>query len=239
MPVQESETGAKTAAKMPRSTKRIFCVEGNIGVGKTTLLKRLKELGVSGAVVIEEPVDEWTKVEISPGVNMLQAMYTGELSKATFQMAILQSRFGPLQRALLDPEIHTVITERSPWSEKLVFASTNLSPTDMAAYNYTHASSCKFFLSVCKLNVTFVYLDAGIEALSKRIATRSRTEESGISVEYLERLEYAHEKMRTDLVDVGSLGIEDGDGAPKHVQIDATQEAGAVFDAVKSLVWPK
>jgi deoxyadenosine/deoxycytidine kinase len=43
----------------------MVCVEGNIGAGKTTLIKRLKERGLT---VSEEPVQEWTNMN---GYNFL------------------------------------------------------------------------------------------------------------------------------------------------------------------------
>ena len=67
--------------------KLLVCVEGLIGVGKSTLLDRMQKDSESNeylrASILKEPVDEWRAVKVA-NTNMLQAMYDGQLPSSIF-----------------------------------------------------------------------------------------------------------------------------------------------------------
>ena len=61
----------ESSGKPHQSTYHVL-VEGNIGVGKSTFLNRLKENLGNDATVFTEPVELWTNFK---GTNLLQQMY--------------------------------------------------------------------------------------------------------------------------------------------------------------------
>jgi deoxyadenosine/deoxycytidine kinase len=222
---------------MNKTKKRtlLVCVEGPIGVGKSTLLDNLDALNKPGVVTLKEPVEDWKSVQVAEGKNMLQGMYDGTTSSALFQLSILQSRFGPLVRALTYKDTRIVVSERGPWSEKLVFAKSNLSTSEFACYQYAHSSLIKdLFPVVGEVAVLFLYLDLPTDAILERIKTRGREEEKDIKPEYLNRLAEAHVGMKSELPTPASLGCEDAILSPvRHVSVNA----GIDPDALVSSVW--
>jgi thymidylate kinase len=52
---------------------RIFSIEGNIGSGKSTFLKRLELYYAknNNFIFLQEPVDNWNEIVDSNGVNIL------------------------------------------------------------------------------------------------------------------------------------------------------------------------
>lgn len=176
---------------------RLLCVEGGIGAGKSTALYALRQLfGDDDSVVfVDEPVDEWERL------GLLQALYAGDLTRATFQLAALGSRFGPLLRAVRRPGTRLVVCERSPYTDYHAFAKCNLlaGSVDRRAYELVYNE-----LTRClppNLNVTFVFLDVPAEQLVQRIARRGRAAETHrkckgaqpVPLAYLSALEGAHE----------------------------------------------
>jgi deoxyadenosine/deoxycytidine kinase len=190
--------------------KTILCVAGNIGIGKSTLLKNLEKKlqGEKSKKIafVEEPVDRWLHTMVTEKLNLLGAMYSGEISPTTFQLVVVQSRFFNFFSALVDPEVEVVVVERSPWDEKFVFADTNLNEADKNAYNFMFDSMMQFLTHAPPLNLVFLYLKASRDVLSKRITKRGRPEEANIDVEYLDALEKAHGVM-LEMIKAGGLNL--------------------------------
>ena len=204
--------------------KKLYCLEGPIGVGKTTLIRNLKASAPEGVAVLFEPVEEWTGVIVDKKTNknLLQAMYDGTISAGVFQLGILQSRFALLVKTLCDPKIHTVISERGPWSEKYVFAKSNLSECDFATYIYTQrAMMDTLFDIVGPIQVAFLYLTLDTASVLQRIRERGRPEETGITEEYLNKLDAAHNAMEVEIRRDGT-DLKHIVGSAKHVHIDAS-----------------
>ena len=205
--------------------KVLVCVEGGIGAGKSTLLDGISSMRLKGIAVVKEPVEEWRARKVtSQGQNLLGAMYSGEVSPAVFQMAVLQSRFGKLVRALVDPTNEVVISERSPWSEKIVFARPNLSEVDFECYSYTHECMLRdLFHLVGDLKILFLHLTIPHEKLIERIQKRGRAEEADIGENYLKIINEAHAKLMVETkepIDLGSESIK----KVHHLSINADQQ---------------
>ena len=115
------------------SNIKIVSIEGNIGSGKTTLLKHLKKRYSNNTRVIflREPVDEWELIKDSNGQTMLQKFYANqEKYSFAFQMMAYISRLKILRDTIKQIEElkqeqiynYTIITERSLYTDKYVFA---------------------------------------------------------------------------------------------------------------------
>ena len=192
-----------------------------IGVGKSTLLKRLrKQLADNSAVTfVDEPVEIWE------AAGLLAAMYDGTLSHAAFQLTALTTRYAALAHALKVPGVELVIAERSLGSDRRVFAHTHLGELEFRAYaaapprhraaarrrlHRTPASDASrpparsYAVAHDALTSTLdhgsatVLLDAPVDTLQARIRTRGRAAEdendtgSGVDSQYLGVLDDAH-----------------------------------------------
>ena len=57
-----------------RNECKIINVEGNIGSGKTTLIKLLEE-ALEGVQIVKEPVTQWQSIGGNPALNLLEVFY--------------------------------------------------------------------------------------------------------------------------------------------------------------------
>ena len=205
--------------------KLLVCVEGAIGAGKSTLLNNLDSKTLPGVKTLKEPVDEWKGVTVGDGKNMLEGMYDGSLPSSLFQLSVLQSRFAPLVAALCDPQNKIVVSERGPWSEKEVFARSNLSKGEFACYEFAHASLTKNLIPLCgDIDVLFLHLFMPTDSVMERIVKRGRAEEASITNAYISTLQEAHTKMKRELVAPGDLGDAPNILSVKHIEIYADQD---------------
>ena len=238
--------GAAKEAVAEKTPVLLVCLEGLIGVGKSTVLAEIEAMRLPNVIVLYERVDDWKAVEMTRAdgrpTNMLGAMYSGDLSSAVFQLAILQSRFGTLVKALCDDGVRVVVSERGTWSEKLVFAKSNLNANEFKAYSYTQEAMLReLFPLAGPVAVGFLYLTLDVDDVLARIATRGRTEEKAISKEYMATLQAAHANMQITLERDG-LGAPNIVGSVRHVAVDANrppaQVAAAVVESIERLLSP-
>ena len=164
----------------------VVCIEGGIGVGKSTVISKLEEQFESNpdVAVLAEPVDEWTSH------GFLEAMYDGEVDACAFQHVALISIITQLENCLLKDRPSVIIMERSPWSAFHVFGKTL---TGMAQEMFRYS----FFKTVARIeplvDVRFVYMHAPVATLQERIAQRSRGGEDLIPDAYLDLITSNHE----------------------------------------------
>ncbi|MDA8030894.1 MAG: deoxynucleoside kinase, partial [Alphaproteobacteria bacterium] len=112
-------------SQLNKNTPIIITVEGNIGSGKSTLVKNLElAFNESDSVCfLQEPVDEWDKIKDEDGKTMIEKYYGNQEKYAfSFQMMAYISRLTRLRNAIKkNPKV--IITERSIFTDKNVFAS--------------------------------------------------------------------------------------------------------------------
>jgi deoxyadenosine/deoxycytidine kinase len=214
---------------MATRVKRLVMLEGSIGAGKTTALQALER--DSRVRVVEEPVNTWT-TEQYEGQNLLDAMYSGTLDAAKFQLAIMPARVTALVEALADPDVDVVVSERGPWSEREMFARPQLSEADFNLYVFAQNGLLNGLLPlVGKFSVDFVHLTLPSEHALERIRVRGRVEEVGVNKERLDVIAAAQARMRETLTSEKALGIATV-GDVVHTCIDATQGAAEVARAL-------
>ena len=168
----------------------IFCVEGNIAAGKSTLLQEIVTLDPR-IVVIPERVATWQGRET--GTNLLQEFYADPDSKAfPFQLMVLHTRVHDIVQAIMSPPENTILlVERSLESDR-IFAKQNrdlgrISDLEWSVYELMVKENSKLF------DVTGrVLLRVPVDTLKRRIASRGRSEEVSISDEYILSLDAAH-----------------------------------------------
>lgn len=199
---------------MHSSNKKVLhvSVEGGIGVGKSTVLSRLKTLigNLNGVEFVDEPVHEWVEH------GFLQHMYDNSLNKCAFQHLVLMSLAADFGKAIVYKNPSIVITERSPVSNYHVFAKENLKGIELEAYHFVWNR----FMSVSPEHVQshYVYLDAHVSSLVHRRTTRNRDGEADISLEYMQAIHKRH----TEWINSEANGIT----------VDANAPGEAVFEQV-------
>ncbi|PHT50222.1 hypothetical protein CQW23_09969 [Capsicum baccatum] len=191
---QNSDSDVKSAHK-----KRLtFCVEGNISVGKTTFLQRIanETLELQDLVeIVPEPIAKWQ--DIGPDhFNILDAFYAEPQRYAyTFQNYVFVTRV--MQERESSGGIRPLrLMERSVFSDRMVFVRA------VHEANWMNEMEISIYDSWFDPVVStlpglvpdgFIYLRASPDTCHKRMMLRKRTEEGGVSLEYLQGLHEKHE----------------------------------------------
>jgi len=196
----------------------MYFVEGNIGSGKSTFLKKLS----SEFKVVQEPVDEWSKMKNANGKNILEEFYEDPQRNAyLFQSIAFRSRV----KNITDLD-ENVIVERSIYTDRMVFADVckedgNISEIEWNDYIEWFDFIVKHIGFKPK---GFIYLRTDPEKSYERINKRNRSGESNISLEYLRKLHQRHDKWLVDessrnaTVPVLVLDVtEDFESNPEHL----------------------
>lgn len=162
-----------------------IAVEGNIGVGKSTLLPRLQKALPGTWQVLTERVDEDPEFK-----SLLGEFYKDPNKQAHLQSWITQRRLREFQALSEDPK--HILFERSFLGE-LVFCHANLLRHEkpegsFIAYYYNILNALK----ECRYDAV-VYLQAAPERCYERIRYRARQEENTISFDYVRYLHACYE----------------------------------------------
>ena len=176
----------------------IFSVEGNIGSGKSTLIKHLKDeiQNICGlrVVYLEEPVDIWQTIKDKEGNNIIKRYYDNQKEFAfQFQMMAYITRITQLRKAILLHKNCIVITERSILTDKNVFAKM-LHDNGMLD-EISHQIYLKWFdeLSMNLKIDSSIYIKTNPHTSLKRVLKRNRPGEK-LSLDYLNICHKNHEE---------------------------------------------
>jgi len=188
---------------MARLNYEVISIEGNIGSGKSTLMKYLKKYFKNNdhVIFLKEPVDEWEKIKDNTGKTILEKFY-GDQEKYSFpfQMLAYISRLNVLREALksidlLSDKKYFIITERSLYTDKLVFAKMLHETGKMEDVNYQiYSTWFQTFLEEFPVHKV-IYIKTLPEICYQRIMSRSREGEENIQLDYLASCYKYHEDM--------------------------------------------
>lgn len=184
-----------------QKNKAFFVVDGNIGAGKTTFLRILSDY--LHAHVVYEPTDKWQTIVGTE--NLLENFYRDTPRWAyTFQSYAFITR-------IIEQESHASqfaqpiqILERSVFSDRYCFAKNCYElgfMTELEWKLYQDWFSWLIDNYVIRPN-GFIYLRVDPIICHQRLTKRHRREESGISLDYLERLHQKHEDWLIHKLDV-------------------------------------
>uniref|UniRef100_A0A6C0F446 Deoxynucleoside kinase domain-containing protein n=1 Tax=viral metagenome TaxID=1070528 RepID=A0A6C0F446_9ZZZZ len=184
--------------KEPPAAGKIITIEGNIGSGKSTLLQNLREeyKDDPNVIFLKEPVDEWEKIVDDYDQTMLQKFYGDqERYSFPFQMMAYISRLSLLRNAIKTNPGATIITERSLYTDRFVFAKMLYEMGRMEDVCYQiYLRWFDDFAEECPISKV-IYVKADPTTCFDRILNRSRTGEEGIPLNYLENCHEYHENM--------------------------------------------
>jgi len=194
---------------LPKIKTIIISVDGNIGSGKSTLIKKLINSN-KNYVLVSEPINEWFSVKGDNGKNVLQTFYDDKQRYAYFfQQFAYITRVEILVRTIKDVEREwkylynrlmripiIVITERSTLTDKNVFAKMLyadkcITSIEINAYHYWSEKLNEILNNYEIKNVIYVRNDPKVSL--DRIKKRGRIEEKDISFEYLKNVYDYHE----------------------------------------------
>lgn len=183
----------------------IVFVEGNIGIGKTTLLDFLEQAGYKvyrefrdllGAEYLENNQEK----------NIIELFYSDRKKYAfALQMAALHSRMQDLLEGVFelhhsnrDKEI--IFMERSVLTDMNVFEPTlyeegDLNLAEHCIYEKLSDQNLAHFTKILEpYTVVFAYLEGSAELCLERINLRARDGEEKISLDYLTELQKKHDE---------------------------------------------
>ena len=176
----------------------IVSIEGNIGSGKSTVLNTLREYfnNNNKLYFLEEPVNEWTKIQDLEGKNIIEKFYEDqEKYSFSFQMMAYISRLVMLKNAIKYCEqnnIKLIICERSLQTDKNVFCKMLYDTGKIEEINYQIYLKWfdEFIIDMPK--IYFIYIKTNPVTAFERIIKRNRKGEK-INLNYLESCSTYHD----------------------------------------------
>jgi deoxycitidine kinase len=183
-------------------------IEGNIGNGKSTLLKKLSEDPEFSHYFIPlyEPVDEWIEMKDEEGKNLLQKYYEDKnrwsYTMQTFAFLTKMKNIKNAMQNILDNNLpKRIIAERSLLTDFHIFAKSchdngNMNMLEWNIYQSWFTHSYREYTRKYLINTRpkFIYLRLEPYTSLERIHKRNRTEEKGIPFDYLQNLHTLHEE---------------------------------------------
>lgn len=166
-------------------TKKVFALEGNIGAGKTTILKIIGK-HFQDVEFVEEPVKMWQNLG---GMNLLDAFYSDPKRWGfSFEFFSMLTKIEALLNAA-NSDKPIIIIERSILSNKVFMdLSMELRKLDKMEYKMLMTTFDFYLQNIYPVLSGIIYLDTPVDECIKRITKRNRGEECSIEKSYLQLL---------------------------------------------------
>jgi deoxyadenosine/deoxycytidine kinase len=174
--------------------KIVISLEGNIGVGKSTLLEVVKSSCPDYEVVLE-PVGEWMRLKNSEGKSLLELFYEDKRRWAyTFQNCAILTRLKIIREAVASTKKQIILTERSVLTDRFVFAEMLRESGDIDALEWDlYMNWFNSFANEIPVS-GIIHLTTGVGTAAERIVRRGRHGEDHIPRDYLSALDHQHLK---------------------------------------------
>ncbi|XP_060522398.1 deoxynucleoside kinase-like isoform X2 [Cylas formicarius] len=186
-----------TNVKTPTDRPFRVSIEGNIGAGKSTLIKYFQEM--DGIETYAEPLNWWRNVD---GHNLLELMYS-DIHEwlRVFQSYVQFTRLSVQTTKPQSSATRVQMFERSIQNNRFCFMEQAYSNGYLHGADYSVLDQWYRWI---RANVDIsldliVYLRSTPEVVYQRVKARGRPEEDGLSLEYLKQLHDSHEQwLMTD-----------------------------------------
>lgn len=185
---------------MTQSKVILVSFDGNIGSGKSTMMKKAHEFYRNSENVIfaEEPIEKWNQIKDKNGTEMLKLFYQDQEKHAfKFQIMAFVSRLAGLREIVkANPEKNIVIiTERSLYTDKEIFAKMLFDQGKMSDVEHQiYLTLFDEFASEFEVNKV-VYIRTDPVKCHERVHLRAREGEELIPLAYLEECHKYHEEF--------------------------------------------
>jgi deoxyadenosine/deoxycytidine kinase len=199
----------------------IVSVEGNIGSGKSTVLKAMRERyhDIDGVpiVYVDEPVSQWEQIKSKEGKNMIELFYANPSKYAfSFQMMAYISRLTMIQAAVQANPNAIIITERCLLTDYNIFASMLHEQGQMLDEEFTiYKTWFHAFQQEIPVN-SIVYIRCSPSTAFTRCKKRARVGEE-IPLEYLAQCHEKHENWMNGSTSFSKRVIENDESTLEEV----------------------
>jgi deoxyadenosine/deoxycytidine kinase len=185
----------KTYTK-PSKTCRpwMISIDGNIGAGKTSFLRKIQQdVDPKRVVIVYEPTDVCTKLEdLSDEMSLLQKYYTyPNMYSFMFQTVMFHAIIQSIEEAIENnPDCDIILCERSIKTSRNVFGKMLVEDQYMTSFEHRVYESF-FTPRICDLYYPdqTIWLDVPLNVCLERIIYRSKEGEKIINMDYLQRIE--------------------------------------------------
>ena len=179
----------------------IVSIDGNIGCGKSSIMRYLEKnfanyCGSKGnnckVCFLQEPVSSWESIGDANGKSIITHFYeNNERYSFAFQVMAYTSRLSLLKEALKG-DYDIIISERSVYTDKLVFAKILYDAKKMSLIEYIiYLNLFKEFQTIFQ-DLKIVYIRTCPEICDLRVQQRGRLGET-IPIEYLKDCHHYHD----------------------------------------------
>jgi deoxyadenosine/deoxycytidine kinase len=168
-----------------------FVIEGNIGAGKSTFLRQVGRY--LDAQMVAEPVQEWQNIG---GENLLDAFYSnGQRWAYSFQTYAFITRMMAQEEHARNSTKPFQMIERSIFADRCCFAKNayELGLMTKLEWNMYQSWFAWFIQGKIEVPAGFIYLRTDPQVCHQRLVKRCRSEEVGVTLEYLTLLHEKHE----------------------------------------------
>lgn len=203
----------------------LVSIEGNIGSGKSTIMKYLRQLENEQILFVDEPVDEWINIKNNDGQNCLELFYKDKKNNSFwFQILAYITRLRNLLNVIENNNNKIIICERSIYTDHHVFAKMlyetgNIKEMEWKTYLYWFDT----FKSKTELDL-ILYVNTDPSTCFQRINIRNRNEEKNkIEINYLENCHKNHIEWLTN-------------SETKIVTIDGHKDMNNMFTQVNTVI---
>jgi len=206
---------------MVRRRPLFLSLEGNIGAGKSTFLRKIEGYLLRNPdetrgriTLLREPVDKWNTIRDKETDQSLLEKYYEDAERYSFpfQMTSIITRIADIRRVLSLPpdEIpDIIIMERSPYSDKHVFMEllqyyNLIDDIERQVYElYYKGEMERIFGEGGEIGLDgIIYLDIPVDKCFLHIIQRGRDGENNIPISYLDHCNRFHVKMLEGLVPI-------------------------------------
>ena len=173
-------------------SKKIYALEGNIGAGKTTVMKIISN-HFNDVEFVVEPVKQWQNLG---GMNLLDSFYSDPKRWGfSFEFYSMLTKIQALLKAA-ESDKPIIIIERSILSNKVFMdLSNDLGKLDKMEYCML-MNTYNFYLEHVYPQLSgIIYLDTPVEECIRRITKRNRGEECTIEKSYLDAIKIKMDEM--------------------------------------------
>ena len=179
----------------------IISLDGNIGSGKSSIMRYLEKNlanycaskgNTCKICFLQEPVSSWESIEDANGKSIITHFYeNNERYSFAFQIMAYTSRMSLLKEALKE-DYDVIITERSVYTDKLVFAKSLYDAKKLSFIEYKiYLNMFKEFQTIFQ-DLKIVYIRTCPEICDLRVKQRGRLGET-IPIQYLKDCHHYHD----------------------------------------------